>query len=325
MLEFINSLSIFNADKNTNILFAARKIGIIFGCFLFFLIGGSAVFAAEDSKSFDGKSKIVAQQDNPTSDKNSSHSPVPSFESAKVFGEGKGEAKAKELDFNQSEFTYAFIKDIKKSDPIGFVGHPAENLPQERVNKSRQFDSLSSNKLPFMSNMLSSDDSYEGINKNYGDGYNFSDRFRDGIRAELGEDVYEKAVWTYTEIKDLDDWINSTVAQYGFDEGSQLGKQKYSIVGLDGLLNVMAVFHQNDGIRFIPESDGNKFLGTEDRGDKVLLSENYQDRFANVQVRDSKFAIIFKYLSLVNLAYFFSFMIFFGIIARGFKILVREQ
>jgi hypothetical protein len=296
-----------------------------FRLFVVFVLGGALISFAEDSKSFDGKNKTDTQQGIYANDKNSSQSQSSSFEGGKNFGDGKVESKAKEFDF-QSESAYALIKDIKKYEPIGIIDHSAEKFPQTGLNKTRQFDGLGSSKSPFMSGALSGIGSYERVNKLYeGDGYNFSDRFQEGIRTELGEGVYEKAVWTYAEIKGVDNWINSTMAQYGFGEGSLLGKQKYSIVGLDGLLNVMVILQQGDGASLVSKDDGNALWQTEGSGDKAFLIEGNQDRLAIARVQDSKFSIIFKYLTIINLIYSFLGMVFVVVVVGVFRFLVRQQ
>lgn len=191
-------------------------------------------------------------------------------------------------------------------------------------------DAQGFNNYPNLNGSLSMADSssafgtYEEANKLYG-GYDLVDMFREEIRAKMEDDVYEKAVWTYAEIKDMNNWINSTMAQYGFGQGALPGKQEYSIVGLDGLLNVMAIFQQNDSTGLFLQDDGNKFLNTGASGDKALLIEDYQDRQADAQGFESKFYVIFKYLTIINIIYAFLGMAFVVIVIKAFKFLVRQQ
>lgn len=302
---------------------------MILNCFRFFLVlvmGWPLISIAEGSKSFDGKSNLAARQDISENDKNSPQLQSSGFESGKNFGEGKvEESKNKEFDLSQNESAYAFIKDIKKSEPIGFIDHMPENVPQAGPNTARQFDGFNSSKSHFVSNAASRVGSYEGVNKIYDDGGSFSDRFREEIRTELGENVYEKAVWTYDEIKGVDNWINVTMAHYGFGADSLLGNRKYSIEGLDGLLNVMVIFQQEDSVGLFSEGDGNKLRNIGAGGDKAFLNEGYQDRSVGVQAKESRFSGILKYLTIINLIYSFSAMIFVGIVARLFKLVVRQQ
>lgn len=219
----------------------------------------------------------------------------------------------------------------EKTDPVGSVVHVNEvsgvgrdSLGQVSARLLKASPSM--NASSFRSKDEYGVDSYGGLNKvSSGQGYDFTDKIQEEIKENLGEDVYSKLVFTYGEIKGIDSWIYSAMAQYGFDDGFLFGKQKYSIMGLDDQLNALVIFQRGkdkvDGN--LSEKEGKKTLKTEGMGEQLFLTEGYHRDFQGEN--EHKFAFILNYLSIKNLIYFLLLIVSIGVVIRSFKFLIRQE
>ena len=221
-------------------------------------------------------------------------------------------------------------KNGRNTDTLDSVFRLPENVPEASQYSLGQGDGWLLNNgigpfnLPPTPKTLDAD--YNGgLNKFANNrGYDLPQQLQEEIRGTLGEDFYAKIVWSYNEIKGFDSLIQSSMAQYGFDNSSN-GAQKRHVMELDDQLNLMVVFHKDDGIAKNASSSksvGNDSWKPDGIGNQTLADEvQYQLPID----QEMKFSFMFKYLNLMSLLYFVLVILFVGVLGRALKYLGHSR
>lgn len=255
-------------------------------------------------------------------------------ENDKKDGENIKGADVNILDFKQIVPDPALTKDAKKVESAEALVHFPEKTPQIEQssllhNNIRSSDiGANSNKLLPISKTPVRIGSYWGFNNvSSGDPSDFTEALKGKIKGDIGEDAYAKIVWTYGEIQNIDDWINSTMAQYGFDDSYLFGGQKYSAMGLDDHVSMRVILQGNETVGesgLLPENTGKDSWKLREDNKAVLVGDYRRESIDNY-AQNQKFAIVLKYFTIVNFVYLFFFVMFISLIIRGLKFLVRQQ
>lgn len=236
-------------------------------------------------------------------------------------GEDNLKNNISEVDLKQVVSSDSVKNEIKSSsvEPIPKVVDDMSRLALDAFGKGNAKVYDNGNILPFTTLGVGNYSSYS---------YDFSDKFKEELRVGLGEETYAKIVLTYGEIQSIDDWINSTVAQYGFDDSFPFGGQKYSGMGLDEQTSMRVILQGNEimGDRGLLSESSGKDSWMLKGDNKVVLAGDYNNRGSlDNYAQKQRFSIVLKYFTIVNFVYLFFFVMFVSLIVKGFKFLVRQQ
>jgi hypothetical protein len=162
--------------------------------------------------------------------------------------------------------------------------------------------------------------------------YNFQDDFFSyknmlyEVQIGLGDDIYNKLVWTYYDIKDIDDLIYSRMAEYDFNGSDFVGKFR-QFVGLDSQMSAMIVLggrSYDTANMSQPESFLNK-IGHKDGGGKVVLDFSYENIPHTDAIETSRIYAMFKYFTIKNCIYFLLSVMGVGMLRRVFRFFIRQD
>ncbi|QPK61924.1 hypothetical protein IVG45_13755 [Methylomonas sp. LL1] len=149
------------------------------------------------------------------------------------------------------------------------------------------------------------------------------DQLHDEARLMVGEEIYAKMVWTYSDIKELDNWIYSSMSQYDLlADQSQAGAKAVS--GLNQQLTAELVFLGLKG------SDGPVLAGKGSTNVVNLESRRSMPGYAEpMLVSDSEsqnaFLFILKYLTIANFLYLMVSVMAAVSLAKAFNFFIRQE
>lgn len=162
--------------------------------------------------------------------------------------------------------------------------------------------------------------------------YNYSDdvfsykNLLDEVRAGLGEGIYSKLVWTYYDLKDLDDRIYASMVGYDLSSSNLLGKFQ-QFIGVDEHVNAMIVFKSSVGISGKPigVGSGENQDGNKSSSSKVVLDFS-QHSFARIEEVDTgRLQYILKHLTIKNIVYSLLSLMGVGMVWRLFRFFVKQN
>ncbi len=271
----------------------------VFFVFAVFLIGWSVALVAEDFKYFDVQ---------------------------------KREGELRILDENYKGFAQSklgFTESDKRVEMGGIDKLTEKQLQSEQgfFNKNIQPSGnafISNNLVLSLQSVVDGGSSFVDKKIYYGYGYDIFNRFQEEMRINLGENLYERLIWTYDEIKGLDRWINLNVSQYGFGDGALLVNQRSNIMDLDNRLNFLVVLQRGNNAGFFSDSDGNRSWNKR-AGDRAFFIEGQQDGLVGGQLHESKFVTLLNYLNIFSFIYYFSVIFIIVALVKLFKSLAREK
>lgn len=146
------------------------------------------------------------------------------------------------------------------------------------------------------------------------------DQLHDEFKLMVGDDTYDRVVWTYDSVKELDNWLSAS-----FSHWMQLGSGLIS-VGLND--QVIADFTAQGEIGRL----GRNAKSVEDSHADALKTPEYAARYGVNQVvmganfeSQGKFLIVLEYLTLSNILYlvFSVVAIVYGI--KFFRFLIKQR
>jgi hypothetical protein len=203
------------------------------------------------------------------------------------------------------------------------VGVPSVSRPifhqQENINKSVQFsvgarDFSHANSAGGIENYSYSDDvlSYKNL--------------LDEVRTGLGEGIYSKLVWTYYDLKDLDERIYASMVVYDLSSSNLLGKLQ-QFIGVDEHINAMIVFKSSVGISGKPIGVGNGENQDPNKSSssKVVLDFSQRNFARKEEVDTGYIQYILKLLTIKNIIYSLLILMGIGMVWRMFRFFVKQD
>lgn len=152
------------------------------------------------------------------------------------------------------------------------------------------------------------------------------DQLVNDIRSQIGEETYSRLLWTYFDIKALDESINSRLAEYDqalrqwmLDTQERWGlDQRFNFLGLSALENSMEVS---------PDLGPVPVLSPTQAGGKVVLDirQNPDGVPGGGGNEDGVLARLLKFLTIKNFALLSVVVFSLGFLFRGFRFLVRQR
>lgn len=142
------------------------------------------------------------------------------------------------------------------------------------------------------------------------------------VRFGLGEGVYSKLIWTYYDLKDLDDRIYSSLAGYDLSGAGFLGKLP-KFVGVNDQINALIILGYGapvNGKAGGVESGNNKSSGS-----KVVLDFSSQNIPVNDDSQSEKARLFFKYFTIKNILYSLLSVLGFGMVWRIFRFFMKQD
>lgn len=153
----------------------------------------------------------------------------------------------------------------------------------------------------------------------------FIGEIHDELRLMVGEDVYGKMVWTYRDLKRLDNWIYETASHFAlFGQQSMSGSHR--IVGLSNQLKADLFF-----LGLIGSDKGQlETLRPGSRYDAlslqtVALTGQTGPIAATGTVIEGRFFGILEYLTILNFVYLILAVMALVYLAKLFNFLVKQQ
>ena len=154
-----------------------------------------------------------------------------------------------------------------------------------------------------------------------GDFYLYKNLIED-VRVTLSEEVFSKMVWTYFDLKDLDDKVYSTISEYDLKVQSVFGKMQ-QLIGIDNQINALIIFGANadSGSRNNPSGSANP------RGDGDKATLDFSEIGAlNAEGQEiGKTGVVFKHFTIKNIAYFLLGVLSVGMVWRGFRFILKQD
>lgn len=162
--------------------------------------------------------------------------------------------------------------------------------------------------------------------------YNFQDDFFSyknmlyEVQIGLGDEIYDKLVWTYYGIKDIDDLIYSRMAEYNFNGSDFVGKFR-QFVGLDSQMSAMIVLggRSYDAANMSQFENFSNKTNHKDGGGKVVLDFSYENISHADAIEISRIYAIFKYLTIKNFIYFLLGVMGISMLRRVFRFFIKQD
>lgn len=200
--------------------------------------------------------------------------------------------------------------------------YSARSKPPEPVNKFPPIQAVPTSH--FLSRGMFADNPGSANDLRYVDGQNPSAidplaQMHDEMRLLVGEEIYAKMVWTYLDAKQLDDWIQTTIAQSELFAGDSL------IVGLNDQLMAglatLGLTGSNGQNYSAPEQLNSRQSGELNQAkpsmEPVVMKAEFERR--------SRFFEMLNYLTIGNFFYLILSIVILVYTGKLFKFLVRQQ
>ncbi|WP_020485068.1 hypothetical protein [Methylomonas sp. MK1] len=188
---------------------------------------------------------------------------------------------------------------------------------QEKINKTTQ-DSFFIRDF-FDTNFVGGIENY-----NYSEDVFSSKKFLDEVRDSLGEGIYSKLVWTYYDLKDLDDRIYASMVGYDLSSSNFLGKLQ-QFIGVDENLNAMMVFKSSLGITGKPDGVGDSKNQESNTSSKVILDFSQHNFARKEEVDTGRLQYILKHLTIKNIIYSLLSLMGGGMLWRLFRFFIKQD
>lgn len=169
--------------------------------------------------------------------------------------------------------------------------------------------------------------SAEGVEK-----YSYSDdifsykNLLEEVQSGLGEGVYSKLVWTYYDLKDLDERIYASMVRYDLSSSNLLGKfQKF--IGVDEQVNAMMVFGSGVGTmgNSIGGGSGENQDANSGSSSKVVLDFSQRNFTKIDEVDTGRVQYLLKHLTIKNIAYGLLVLMGVGMVWRIFRFFIKQD
>jgi len=138
------------------------------------------------------------------------------------------------------------------------------------------------------------------------------------VRFGLGEGVYSKLIWTYYDLKDLDDRIYSSLTGFDLSGAGFLGKLP-AFVGVNDQINALIVLGHGNRVAGLENGDNKS------PGGKVVLDFSAQNLVGDNDAKSEEVRLFFKYFSIKNIVYVLLSVLGFGLLRRIFKFFVKQD
>ena len=149
----------------------------------------------------------------------------------------------------------------------------------------------------------------------------------DSVRDAIGDSAYSKLLWTYYDIKEIDNLIYTKMAQYDFSH-SVFSEGYRSINGLNQQFGASIMVSNvlgspNENLLF--QGEFNK--GPAGAGGKAVLNipEQSLDNVQSDMVENSYFALILRFLTVKNLIYAMLAIFLGGLLIRVFRFFIKQD
>lgn len=209
---------------------------------------------------------------------------------------------------------------IKASNSPNFLHTPKQKQSMKNLQQVQGLvDYSQSNPLAVDSNLGFYPNQFANQNPGYDD---FIGEIHDELRLMVGEEVYAKMVWTYLDIKRLDNWIYETTSQLALFSQQTLGSE--GIVGLSNQLKADLFFlglMGSDSGRITSAPPGGRI----DAIQAMAVAEQVNQVVTTGTVLEGKFFGILKYLTILNFVYLILTVIALIYTAKLFNFLVKQQ
>lgn len=148
----------------------------------------------------------------------------------------------------------------------------------------------------------------------------------DEVRTGLGEGVYRKLVWTYYDLKGLDDRIYTSMVGYDLSSSNLLGKFQ-QFIGVDEHVNAMIVFNSSVGISGKPVGVGNgeNQDSNKSSSSKVVLDFSQRNFARKEEIDTGRLQYILKHLTIKNIIYSLLSLLGVGMIWRMFRFFIKQD
>ncbi len=149
----------------------------------------------------------------------------------------------------------------------------------------------------------------------------------DSVRDAIGDSAYSKLLWTYYDIKEIDNLIYTKMAQYDFSH-SVFSEGYISINGLNQqfgasimVSNVLGAPNEN----LLFQGEFNK--GPAGAGGKAVsnIPEQSLENVQSDMVENSYFALILQFLTVKNLIYAMLAIFLGGLLIRVFRFFIKQD
>jgi hypothetical protein len=146
------------------------------------------------------------------------------------------------------------------------------------------------------------------------------------VQTGLGEGVYGKLVWTYYDLKDLDDRIYASMVGYDLSAIKLLGKLE-QFIGVDSQVNAMIVFGSGGGImgKSIGVGNGENQDANKSSNSKVILDFSQRSVAEKNEVDTGRFQFILKHLTIKSFIYSLLILMGVGMAWRMFRFFIKQD
>jgi hypothetical protein len=146
------------------------------------------------------------------------------------------------------------------------------------------------------------------------------DQLRDEFELMVGDDIYTRMVWSYDSVKEMDNWLSATFSQLTMIDGGSI------FVGLND--QIIANFTAPEQIGM----PGRNAKSLEDSHADALKTPEYAARYGVNQAlvsanfeSQSKFFVVLKYLTLINLLYLILTIVALVYMVKFFRFLIKQR
>ncbi|ANE56296.1 hypothetical protein AYM39_14640 [Methylomonas sp. DH-1] len=149
----------------------------------------------------------------------------------------------------------------------------------------------------------------------------------DSVRDTIGDTVYSKLLWTYYDIKEIDNLIYAKMAQYDFSR-SVVAEGYRGIKGLNHQFGASIMVGNSLGV-----SNGNAMFqddmvkAVSGSNEKAVLNIPEQN-FGNIEhdtIDNSYFALILRIMTITNIIYAMLAVFLSGLLLRLFRFFIKQD
>ena len=146
------------------------------------------------------------------------------------------------------------------------------------------------------------------------------DQLHDEFELMVGDDIYTRMVWSYDSVKQMDNWLSATFSQLTMIDGGLI------FVGLNDQIIANFIAPEQIGM------PGRNAKSLEDSHADALKTPEYAARYGVNQAlvsanfeSQSKFFVVLKYLTLINLLYLILTIVALVYMVKFFRFLIKQR